>query len=1265
MAFKGQYAPELYDERKRYYLLQAQEFANLTDAELRDLHQISNTITRRIIQNEVGDSAIDDGFKIEEHPSDPINNFQIKGGNGTLDDPGVMFLKGYRLSLRDDIGYKDQTSSGSITDDAYTTTVLPALTTPSGSSHDFYGVSNNSNTVIVVGSESIALRSSNLGVGFSDNSCGTGILYGTTFSNASTVYAIGYDGIQSIIGKSTNSGVTWTNLISFSAFNPAVPTNPFYGVSFLSVNRGYIVGGLGKIYYTTDGGSNWNGQNSGVAYTLRSIDYYDSSSVWVVGDYHTILYSNDGVTWSLQVSSDNTHLTGVSVVDSSTVVVCGTGGTIERTINNGLVWLPVSSGTTSDLSSVFFVNTTGWAVGNNGTVLQSVNGGATWNSVSIDSTQDLKSVYFRDTTTGFIVGNSGTLFRTLDGTTWDAYRTDYAYVDFHLAEVSGNISSGSDYVDSTLVDPLIGLPSANRLRAVQDIKVSEGWPTPSDYTTVGVDGTVTQHYTYTLAKIHRFFGSSVIQNSDITDARTVVKTIAELDDALKNGGVDSSSIAAGSITPEKMDSGADFTVGSLQVLRDATIQGDLRIEGILHVEDYRPSTVTDSLIVHGSASIGDATTTDSSVAIFGVVIQEHDASRVGYNLHSCYSTSTAPVVNILQDGSGSILVINQATKTSFPLVDVTSSTLNYDLSIRHKGKTGGILKSSDDSTKISFLINKDATGSYAPVVDITTNAYGPAVNIHNIALCNTASINIDQSSGSAMTVMASGDASGIVINSSSSGTDVRIKHAGTVGYVMDATSSGSGTFNVLNTKGVLGSFRQQANSNLFSLEKDSSGPGRVIEINHSGLDPAVQINNDGRGIGLHISHVGDSTVPAIDVYVAGNEYGPAVRIRKANNDSTDDVGIALQVINQGYSSTVELRQDNTDSTSTLLVLQNLGTGYDASSLNWRIDRSGTIVTQGDASTRKIAFDSTHYLTKTSFYLDSGFDSSNPAISGKVFHEGGFLRISDGTNILPLIGGTTGLQGPTGLFGATGLEGIGSTGIQGPTGIIGPQGITGLMGFTGLALGSTGVEGATGFQGPTGVLGPQGTTGLQGNLGITGPTGIQGDIGPQGTTGLQGIGFTGLFGPVGPTGIQGIGLQGVTGLVGSTGVQGIGNTGLQGVTGAQGPTGIQGIYTVVDQTSSYVLLDSDHGKVYVNTNATAQIVFTLPSNLPGVSFSFIVNDSSGIEVDAAGGNYIRAGFYSSSSGGSIDSTSLWSSLQLVCIDATNWISQNMTGTWTLS
>jgi hypothetical protein len=81
------------------------------------------------------------------------------------------------------------------------------------------------------------------------------------------------------------------------------------------------------------------------------------------------------------------------------------------------------------------------------------------------------------------------------------------------------------------------------------------------------------------------------------------------------------------------------------------------------------------------------------------------------------------------------------------------------------------------------------------------------------------------------------------------------------------------------------------------------------------------------------------------------------------------------------------------------------------------------------------------------------DASNPGIIGQVFREQGFLRISDGSNVLPPFGmGATGIQGLTGIGG---LGGPGATGISGVTGI---SGLTGIQGITGTFYLSQHVDG---------------------------------------------------------------------------------------------------------------------------------------------------------------------------------------------------------------
>ena len=228
--FKGNYAPELFNEEKRYALFQAQQLASLTDAELRDMHQMSSTSLRRFVQGQIGDCVIDDGFKIVA-ATDSTNNFSILGGNGTVEDPGVLFLKGYRLFLRDPIDYKDQTNAGFITDDSYTETPLPSLTTPTGTVSDIYGIIGDSTKFITVGADGTALKTIDSGRSFVPKTSGSSYTISSVCLGGSNVYAAGLSGN---ILKSTDGGETFFG-IDIEPYN-------LYGISFKDSLYGYKIG---------------------------------------------------------------------------------------------------------------------------------------------------------------------------------------------------------------------------------------------------------------------------------------------------------------------------------------------------------------------------------------------------------------------------------------------------------------------------------------------------------------------------------------------------------------------------------------------------------------------------------------------------------------------------------------------------------------------------------------------------------------------------------------------------------------------------------------------------------------------------------------------------------------------------------------------------------------------------------------------------------------------------------------------------------------
>jgi hypothetical protein len=159
VAPQGQYSNYIvYDEEKRYFVLQAQRNRPLLDAEVRELNLSMLDQVRRYAQTMMGNVAAplesfsspdassgpNNAFKITQaDPSKMVNNFTITGGAG-LEDPAILFLNGYRVFYKGSVDYADQnaqllsgeTVSDALKRDDYTKTLLPALQTPGAARTD-------------------------------------------------------------------------------------------------------------------------------------------------------------------------------------------------------------------------------------------------------------------------------------------------------------------------------------------------------------------------------------------------------------------------------------------------------------------------------------------------------------------------------------------------------------------------------------------------------------------------------------------------------------------------------------------------------------------------------------------------------------------------------------------------------------------------------------------------------------------------------------------------------------------------------------------------------------------------------------------------------------------------------------------------------------------------------------------------------------------------------------------------------------------------
>ncbi len=97
-------------------------------------------------------------------------------------------------------------------------------------------------------------------------------------------WAVGQAGT---ILSTSNGGQFWTPVL------PATDSVQFWGVSFSSINQGWVCGDNGKIYHTTDG-LTWIEQPSGTNEILYDLFFIDDNSGWAVGGNGVILHTVTG-----------------------------------------------------------------------------------------------------------------------------------------------------------------------------------------------------------------------------------------------------------------------------------------------------------------------------------------------------------------------------------------------------------------------------------------------------------------------------------------------------------------------------------------------------------------------------------------------------------------------------------------------------------------------------------------------------------------------------------------------------------------------------------------------------------------------------------------------------------------------------------------------------------------------------------------------------------------------------------------------------------
>jgi len=203
--------------------------------------------------------------------------------------------------------------------------------------------------------------------------------------------------------KTTNGAVSWDTSMSN---NPVLAPYFGNGVCFVNETTGWIVGGLPgiggvtKIFKTTNGGTNWFEQTSANSGPIGvKIDMLNSNTGYMTHSTGVQKTTNGGDNWILTALPGPTNVTytPIKTLDSLTVYVGGSNTQVYGTTNGGVSWdslnFPVKAG--SIFGTDWYDKNNGVAGAVIGVVGITTNRGASWQIYNTGgyTTYDVKMVH--------------------------------------------------------------------------------------------------------------------------------------------------------------------------------------------------------------------------------------------------------------------------------------------------------------------------------------------------------------------------------------------------------------------------------------------------------------------------------------------------------------------------------------------------------------------------------------------------------------------------------------------------------------------------------------------------------------------------------------------------------------------------------------------------------------------------------------------------------------------------------------------------------
>lgn len=205
----------------------------------------------------------------------------------------------------------------------------------------------------------------------------------------------------------TNAQLSWQN--------PNLSGERLNGIQFVSPSIGWVVGDVGTLLKTEDGGSTWNKINMGICENVSEVHFLNMNEGWLLAEgkvYHTV---NGGSSWSFFPVLNYNHVSSMNIVSPSIWFVrCEDG--LLATIDGGSNWELRNA---NIYETFAFANAQkGWQATPFGGVKYTSDGGVNWVTQTSGVSENILDICIIDSNEVWMSGVSGLIHTTNAGTNW-------------------------------------------------------------------------------------------------------------------------------------------------------------------------------------------------------------------------------------------------------------------------------------------------------------------------------------------------------------------------------------------------------------------------------------------------------------------------------------------------------------------------------------------------------------------------------------------------------------------------------------------------------------------------------------------------------------------------------------------------------------------------------------------------------------------------------------------------------------------------------